>query len=97
MAATPRAAIGGIFFTPMARYTGAQLQITSISMNECRTCLVYHVEKGLFRPEETDLIPIRDDRLHQRGNFVRREGPFDQTPTGWPLSVKVGKREETMG
>ena len=56
------------------------------SISEPRTRIVYHIDKVLcvVLKQVIDDIALltREDRLDQRGEFVRRESTFDQTFTG---------------
>jgi len=63
------------------------------TLGERRTCLVYHINKGLrVVPEEVaggfTLILVQEDRLDQGGEFKRSERPSDQTPTGWSVESR---------
>ena len=58
-----------------------------VIMGKCRTCLVYHINKGLrvISRKATDLFTItvtREDRLDQGKKFMWSELAFDQTFTG---------------
>jgi hypothetical protein len=59
----------------------------SAMMSECRTYLVYHIDKGLcVVPEAMDRVTsilTRDDRLDQGGEFIQGERASDQTSTDW--------------
>jgi hypothetical protein len=74
------------------------ITINRFAMNGYRTCLVYHIDKGLcIVPNEgTDggtRIVARENGLDQGGEFMQSECAFDQTPTG--CNVKVEKEEES--
>ena len=67
----------------LPEHVGVSLAIA----DECRTCLVYHIDKGLcvISRKTTDrftLIVIREDRLDQGREFTRGELAFDQSSTG---------------
>jgi len=103
--------ISGIFFGRVEKdrarpVPGRQGGSISISvkilavMTACKTCLVYHIDKGLcvVPKEAADRITrilTREDRLDQEGELMRSELASGQTSTGW--SVEVGKQERIGG
>ena len=64
-------------------------------MNEYRTHLVYHIDKGLgvVPTEATDnIMPIltREDSLNQEGELIRIERASNQKPQGCRVEVEKG-------
>ena len=63
------------------------ISINRFAMRGCRTCLVYHINKGLcvVPVEGTDCVTrtiTRENGLDQRGELMRSERTSDQTSAG---------------
>jgi len=57
-------------------------------MNECRTYLVYHIDKGLGvipivkEVDDIPLVPTREDSIYQEREVRGAERAFDQKSKG---------------
>ena len=73
------------------------LQSTDFVMRkECRTCLIYHIDKllGVHPIEAKDHVVFtrsREDCLNQRMKFMRSKRAIDQALTDWSVEVDKGR------